>query len=247
MSCSTTKQILKAAGYIVQVVHKKDPAWLSNASSICETLASIQPCFPLYAEFKGKTDPSDLKKPHVFMNDDAKAKLAEFYLCTAYQLRRNAVENAGTDKTALLRLIEETAQHTVEPFLDQVRSFIDDYDPQIHQALEETTVYETIDKRLFWHHNFLVSAPEIYAKFLESYDEAYTRAGHLNAERDNSDALPLDATLVSKAQEVYDAWIEVSGTPVKGNIKNALIDCGLVIGQRAYETPNKSGPKEANI
>ena len=244
MSCSPTKQILKAADFVVRVAQKREASWVSRASQICKTLSALQPCFPLYADFTRSTDPGDLKKVHVFMNEEAKAKLGKFYLCSAYQLRRAEVDKAGSDNTKLLSLIEDTAQKTVEPFLEDVRGFIADYNSEVHKALEETSVYQTIDKRLFLHHNFLVAAPEAYAEYLARYDQVYIDKP---AGSDVSEPLVHDQELVEKAQTVYNSWVEISGTPLKGQIKNALIDSGFIFGERGYESPPKIYPTEANI
>jgi hypothetical protein len=229
MSCTATKRVLKAAQACVEIVKKSQPSWAEDASRICETLKKLQPCFPLYSSFKNLADPNDLKKPHVFMNEGAQAKLAEFYLCSALQLRRQEVEAAGQDNSKLLALIGSTANECVEPFFDDVRKFLADYDKNLHKELEDTTVYQTIDMRLFWHHNFLASSAELYSDYLASFDRV------CDGNDLDINLFKRDIDLVNKAQKVYDKWLDGSVMPLKGQIKNVLLDVGVIYGERAYE------------
>jgi len=197
---------------------------------------------PKYAAFLQKTNRKDLKKVHIFMNDVAQARLFEFYLCCALRLRPEAVEEAGEDSERLLKLARTVAEEDVEPYFQACRDFAAGYDESLHRRIDETTIWREVEDGLFWHHSFEVAAPSQYAAF---------RAATLPAEADwpaREDAAGIEAALEACghalategeearaiAEDVFRAFLEASAMPVRGSIRNALIDHGIMWGKVIY-------------
>ncbi|CAJ1328975.1 unnamed protein product [Effrenium voratum] len=138
------------------------PSWTAKAQSLLGTWEKLHVCMPRYTNFLAKCNRKDLKRPHVFMNENAQAALAEFYLCCSLRLREEAVEAIGQDSSKLLALAREVAEEDVEPFFQDCREFVVSYDEALHRRLDDTTVWREVEDGLFWHHSFEVAAPEAY-------------------------------------------------------------------------------------
>lgn len=223
------------------------PSWTHQAQSLLSKWQKLAFCLPRYSAFLAKTNRKDLKRAHVFMNEEAQAALGEFYLCCALRMRPEEVENAGQDSAKLLALANTVATQDVEPFFQECRNFVSGYDEAFHKRLDETTIWREVEDGLFWHHSFEVAAPEAYLAF---------RRASLPPEeqwpaRDDEAAVAvlLDsccAVLVkeglarSKAEETYQAFLEASATPVKGSIRSALIDHGIMWGHVQYRSQQES-------
>eukprot|EP00932_Pfiesteria_piscicida_P009731 SRR837773.20508.p2 GENE.SRR837773.20508~~SRR837773.20508.p2 ORF type:complete len:195 (-),score=80.25 SRR837773.20508:25-585(-) len=174
------------------------------------------------------------------MNEQAQAKLAEFYLCCALRMRAQEVDAAGQDAQKLMALANDVATKDVEPFFEECRKFVADYDWELHQSLDNTTVWREVEDGLFWHHSFEVAAPSQYRALREKLlppEASWPEREDLPAiqallERcspalDGGDARAL-------AEDVYQRFLEASASPVKAAIRAALIDHGIIAGEVVY-------------
>merc|ERR1719282_423273 len=195
-------------------------------------------CMPKYAEFTDSVNRKDIKRPHIFMNQNAQAKLGEFYLCCAFKLWPEKIDAAGEDSARLLEVANSVANEEVEPYFERCREFISGYDEELHKRLDGTTIWREVEDGLFWHHSFEAAAPELYAKYqatvlppkaewpkhgdttdVEGVMAAVTRA------------VAEDGSARANAEAVYQAFLEASVTPVQGSIRTALIDHGIIWGK----------------
>jgi hypothetical protein len=202
------------------------PKWVGTAEGVMQTLEQIKFCLPRYTKFVSTTDPKDLKKAQVFMNDEAQALLAEFYLCCAMFLRPEAVEACGDDNTALLELARAVAEEDVEPLFDRCREFVADYDEALHGALVESTQFRA-DDVYFWDMTFRSSAPREYLAFQEKAAAAGVESDVKACEawvRGNEEGLEL-------ATAVYARFLDASSQPVKGRVRDMLISHGIMAGR----------------
>ncbi|CAK9068035.1 Hypothetical protein (Fragment) [Durusdinium trenchii] len=214
---------------------KLHPSWTDKAQTLLSTWEKLHVCMPRYASFMAKCNRKDLKRPHIFMNEQAQAALGEFYLCCALRLRANEVEAAGEDSAKLLDLAGQVAQNDVEPFFQDCREFVANYSEALHRRLDDTTVWREVEDGLFWHHSFEVVAEEAYRDLRQE-------ALPPEAEWPNrDDAFAVEAVLErfttalngpsrSKAEELYQSFLEASAMPVKCSIRAALIDHGILYG-----------------
>jgi len=67
--------------------------------------------------------------------------LGEFYLHVALQLWPQKIDEAGSDNAALLKVARDCAEEEFEPLIDSARDFVSDYDPALHKALEDTSIW----------------------------------------------------------------------------------------------------------
>lgn len=222
------------------------PAWRPKAEHLLETWNKLEVCMPKYKEFLSKVNRKDIKKIHVFMNDDAQVRLGEFYLCCALRLRPDAVEKVSQDNPGLLALANTVATEDVEPFFEQCREFVADYDADLHQRLDETTIWREVDDALFWHHSFLAAAPEAYTAYRNTVlppeaDWPKLTDGDVKAEKDVEALLESCAEAVSEggkargmAEEIYQRFLEASKSPAQAGFRAALIDHGIIWGEVVY-------------
>mmetsp|Transcript_118308 Transcript_118308/g.334319 ORF Transcript_118308/g.334319 Transcript_118308/m.334319 type:complete len:263 (-) Transcript_118308:95-883(-) len=223
------------------------PTWAPRAQELLSKWEKVAVCMPRYLEFTQKTNRKDLKRPHVFMNDTAQAKLAEFYLCCALRLRSEEVDAAGDDSERLLRLAHDVATEDVEPFFQECREFVADYDENLHKQLNETTPWYEVEEGLFWHHSFETAAPAAYANYRSlalppqaswpSRDDAAGIEATLEA---CGRTLDVGGIARGAAEDTYQAFLEASSVPVKANIRTALIDHGVIMGDVRYR-PSAEG------
>jgi len=190
-------------------------------------------------EWMKECNPKDLKKPHLFMNDAAGGKLVEYYLCCALLLRPQEVDAIGADNEKLLKLAEAVATNDVEPVLDGARELALAYDENVHRKIEELTVWHEVDVDLFWHHSFLQVATEPYGEYEELVQQTI-------ADWDLPTQIPDENASVEKvesfirehcpeevpqlAENVFSSWLDKSGMPVRGTVRNVLLDFGLIYG-----------------
>jgi len=230
------------------------PSWTPRAQGLLAKWQQLAVCMPRYAEFLKKTNRKDLKRPHVFMNDAAQAKLGEFYLCCALRLRPEDVEAAGQDAARLLELARLVATEDVEPFFQDCRDFVAGYDEALHKRLDDTTIWREVDDGLFWHHSFEAAASGAYAAYRAAalppqaewparedgagVEAAMAACGRAVAE--GGAARPL-------AEEVYRAFLEASAAPVQASLRTALIDHGIIWGDVRYRAGDggQAAPGEA--
>jgi len=229
------------------------PSWTNKAQDLFAKWEKLAMCMPQYADFLKKTSRKDLKRPHIFMNEAAQAKLGEFYLCCALMLRREAIDAAGQDATQLLQVAHEVANEDVEPFFQACRDFVSGYDAALHKRLDDTTIWREVDDALFWHHSFEAAAPEAYTAYRAAvlppqaewpaHDDATAvdtiMSSCIRAVAEGGTARPL-------AEEVYQAFLEASATPVKATLRNALIDHGIISGDIAYRTGGSSSSSSSS-
>merc|ERR1719410_877303 len=100
------------------------------------------------------------------MRPEVLAALGEFYLAVALRLRPEAIDAAGVDATGLLRIARDCAEEDFEPFIEEARALVANYDPSLHAALEETCPLYEVDEGLFWRANFDVAAPAEFHHYL---------------------------------------------------------------------------------
>lgn len=222
------------------------PSWTPHAQKLFGMFEKVGPCLPRYEQFLKKTNRKDLKRAHVFMNEEAQAKLGEFYLCCALRLRPEAVDVAGQDAEKLLKLANEVANEEVEPFFQECRDFVKDYDPNLHTRLSETTIWHEVDDGLFWHHSFEATTPKAY----KAYRSAVLPPEEAWPAHDDSAAVEALLETCSRevaeggraralAEEVYRDFLEASATPIKANIRTALIDHGIMAGDVVFRDVEK--------
>jgi hypothetical protein len=217
-----------------------------------------------YADFRKKTKASDVKRLQVFMNEKAQSELARFYLCCALRLRRQEVEDIGQDSERLLQMASKVAQEDVEPFFVRCREFVEDYNEDLHRKLDGTTVWRDVEDSIFWHHSFQTATPEEYARFqaaLLPSSEQWPAPDDTEAVAkilEDSAILMEDAShpAAVAGHSVFQGFLEASSVTVKGALRTALIDHGIIWGEVNYRpsdapTPppasRKGGPREAVI
>jgi len=183
-------------------------------------------------------------------NDEVVVALGKFYLHVALQLRPEAVEEASSDNAALLKVAQSCAEEEFEPFLASARELVSDYDPAMHKALEETSIWYEVDDDLFWHANFDVVAPSALLHFLTAVGHG-SGQGHVQGKAHTSpERMARELELVREglsnndpafeparraAQVVYDKWLEASSMPVKADIKKILCEHGLMVSEGTYD------------
>ena len=58
----------------------------------------------------------------------------------------------------MLKLAQKVADEDFEPFVDNARELVSDYNSKLHKALEDTSIWYEVDDGLFWQANFDVAA-----------------------------------------------------------------------------------------
>jgi hypothetical protein len=251
----------------------QDMPWVKESQRFFETWEKVAPCMPKYEEFllAHKAPKNDLGKGAInFENDlkkmgkaqagramhpEAQAKLAEFYLAVALRMRPEEISEAGDNQKKLLQVAQTCAEEDFEPFLENARALISDYDATLHKALEDTSPFYEVDEGLFWQANFEVAAPAELHNYL-------TTLGHGSGQRWSVGELsyrkwlPEDAssskdvsTLVDAAWRgfegndsmldsarragkiAYEKWLQASSMPVKAAISNSLMEHGLLVSK----------------
>eukprot|EP00405_Crypthecodinium_cohnii_P005464 CAMPEP_0194749214 /NCGR_PEP_ID=MMETSP0323_2-20130528/3410_1 /TAXON_ID=2866 ORGANISM="Crypthecodinium cohnii, Strain Seligo" /NCGR_SAMPLE_ID=MMETSP0323_2 /ASSEMBLY_ACC=CAM_ASM_000346 /LENGTH=266 /DNA_ID=CAMNT_0039664153 /DNA_START=80 /DNA_END=880 /DNA_ORIENTATION=+ len=217
------------------------PRWTPKAQELFNVWDKVGVCMPRYAEFLKKTNRKDLKRIHVFMNEKAQAKLAEFYLCCALKLRPDEIEAAGQDSEKLLKLANEVATTEVEPFFEDCRNFVKDYDWELHEKLDNTTIWREVEDSLFWHHSFEAAAPKTYLAYRQKLLPAQDKwpasddtAGIQEVLERVAGSVDEGGCARTEAEEVYQAFLEASSMPIKASIRSALIDHGIMAGEVVY-------------
>jgi hypothetical protein len=193
------------------------------------------------------------------MQPEPEAALAEFYLAVALRLRPDAVESAGSDSKALLQIARDCAEEDFEPFVEQARELVSDYNPALHEKLEETSPFYEVDDGLFWHANFDVAAPAEFQHFLTALGHGSGQGhvqeqAHVNPKKVpkmveemwnglNSDD-PKFEPARRAAMLTYEKWLHASSMPVKSSISKVLMEHGLIIGEDVHDNktlfPNES-------
>lgn len=217
------------------------PSWAPRAQELLVTWRKIATCMPKYAEFLKKTNKKDLKRIHVFMNDEAQARLGAFYLCCAFHLRREEIEAAGSDAEQLMRVANAVSTEEVEPFFEACRTFVADYDEGLHKQLDNTTIWREVEDSLFWHHSFEVAAQKQYAAYQRAvlppeaaWPDREDMPGLEAVLADCSRAVAEESSQRELAEDVFRGFLESSSTPVKASIRAALIDHGIIWGEVNY-------------
>jgi len=221
------------------------PSWRLRAEKLLCTWERLGFCLPKYREFLQKVNRKDIKRIHVFMNEDAQARLGEFYLCCALRLRPDDVDAAGQDAQRLLSLARKVADEDVEPFFQQCREFVANYDENLHRRLDDTTIWREVDDGLFWHHSFHAAAPHAYDAFraVALPPDANWPPHDGSAESEKAIKTALDACAHSVgeggparglAEDVYQRFLEASVAPVQAGLRAALIDHSIVWGEVRY-------------
>jgi hypothetical protein len=242
--------------------------WVKSSESFFATWNKIAPCMPKYAEFLELHKAAGLKTGDGFMQDSKHANrylggkvmaseeivaaIGKFYLHVALQLRPQEVEEAGSDSAALLKLAKKCAEEDFEPFVENARHLVSDYNPTLHKALEETSPwYEVEDGNdgLFWQANFDVTAPAAFQHFLTAVGhgsgQGFVAAKHASPKEVTSQLEEIWNGLNSSsaafeparraAEVVYSQWLDASSMPVKGDIKRILMEHGLIVSEDVYD------------
>lgn len=271
------------AALIPQTPQNKDKKasqmpWVKASEDFFDTWKKLKPCMFKYEEFlqAHKGSGTDLGKG--FLHDlkvvqnaqqgkvaskEVEQLLGEFYLAVALQLRPQEVEASGSDNQALLQLANRCAQEDFEPFIDQARNLVSDYDHDLHQALEETSpLYEVENgEGLFWHANFDAAAPAPFQHYLTSVGHGSGQAhvasrGHISPDEVSTIVAEtkkglLDVSNVSyeparrAAAAVYEQWLQASSMPVKASIIKALMQHGLIVSKDILD--DKLLPKDIDV
>jgi len=244
-------------------------SWVKSSESFFETWKKLSPCMPKYAEFIALHKAEGLNLGNGFQHDLKLARqvqegkvasreagtaglvaLGKFYLHVALQLRPQEVEEAGSDDTALLKLAQKCAEEDFEPFVDNARELVSDYDPLLHKALEETSPWYEVDDGLFWQANFDVAAPAAFLHFLTAVGHGSGQGYVAGKAHVSPDQIPRQIELVQEglhsndqafeparraAEVVYTKWLEASSMPVKGDIKKILSEHGLIVSEDVHD------------
>jgi len=263
-------------------VNKNKPAsdtpWVKSAESFFSTWKKLAPCMPQYMEFLAchKTGDAELlrggfvhdlklvsrQQGGKVASDEVVAALGKFYLSVALQMRPLEVEEAGTDKDALLKLAQKCAEEDFEPFVDAARELVSDYDPKLHKALEDTSPWYEVDDGLFWQANFDAVAPAALGHFLTAVGHG-SGQGHVDGKAHTSRkevAREVEAVRQGLAGEdpafeparraaevVYAKWFEASSMPVKADIKKILSEHGLLVTLSVHDSPLMPEPISATL
>jgi hypothetical protein len=242
-------------------------AWVKSSESFFDTWKKLAPCMPKYAEFIAlhKAEQFDVGGGSGFVQDaklarqaragrvaseEVVAALGKFYLHAALQLRPKEVDEAGSDNDALLKVAQKCAEEDFEPFVEQARTLVSDYDPVLHKQLEETSPWYEVDDGLFWQANFDVAAPSAFLHFLTSVGHG-SGQGHVAGKAHTSpaqvakevetirDGLNGDAAEYEPArraaQLVYAKWLDAASMPVKADIKKILSEHGLIVTEDVHD------------
>jgi hypothetical protein len=248
--------------------HASRMPWVKSSEKFFDTWKKIAPAMPKYAEFlalhKSADGPSlgngfvhDRKlvqrsqNGRVAANDEVVAALGKFYLHVALQLRPQEVEEAGSDDIGLLKLAQKCAEEDFEPFIDNARELVSDYNAGLHKALEETSPWYEVDDGLFYQANFDVAAPAAFNHFLTAAGHG-SGQGHVSGKAHTSPKQvakevemvweglngedPAFAPARRAAEMVYEKWLEASSMPVKGDIKTILSEHGLLVTEDVHDS-----------
>jgi len=244
-------------------------SWVQSSESFFETWKKLSPCMPKYAEFialhkaegltSGKGFQHDLKLARQSQDGKVASReageaglvaLGKFYLHVALQLRPQEVEEAGSDATALMKLAQKCAEEDFEPFVENARELVSDYDASLHKALEETSPWYEVDDGLFWQANFDVAAPAAFLHFLTAVGHGSGQGRVEGKTHVSPDQMARQVELVREglhsndqafepariaAEMVYTKWLEASSMPVKGDIKKILSEHGLIVSQELHD------------
>jgi len=243
-----------------------DCDWVKSSESFFNTWKKVGPCMPKYAEFLAHHRDQGLDVGNGFLNDTKLAQKAlggkthgnekvvvaigEFFLQVASQLRPKEVEAAGSDSNALLKVAQKCAEEDFEPFIENARELVSSYDPKLHKALEETSIWYEVDDGLFWQANFDVAAPAAFLHFLTAIGhgsgQGYVEGKAHTSQKDITRQVELVREGLSgsdpafeparRAAEVtYTNWLEASSMPVKADIKKILSEHGLIVTKYVHD------------
>jgi hypothetical protein len=246
--------------------------WVKKSETFFDTWKKLVPCMPKYQEFLAAHKTSGLDPGQGFLRDrgemksilggkaaseEVTKKLGEFYLHVALQLQPSKIEAAGSDGEALLKVAQKCAEEEFEPFVEDARNLVSDYDASLHQALEETCPFYEVDDGLFWRANFDIVAPATFIHYLTACGhgsgqdhvkgKAHTSPAEVKKIVDEcwqgmvSGDAPYEPARRA-AVMVYDRWLEASSMPVKADISKLLMEHGLLVSKDVYDT-NKLMPE----
>jgi len=244
-------------------------SWVKSSETFFDTWKKLSPCMPKYLEFIALHKAEGLNLGNGFQHDLKLARqvqegkvasreagtaglvaLGKFYLHVALQLRPQEVEEAGSDDAALLKLAQKCAEEDFEPFVDNARELVSDYDPLLHKALEETSPWYEVDDGLFWQANFDVAAPAAFLHFLTAVGHGSGQGYVAGKAHVSPDQMARQIELVQEglhsndqtfeparraAEVVYTKWLEASSMPVKGDIKKILSEHGLIVSEDVHD------------
>lgn len=215
---------------------------------------------PKYQKWLSKTNPNDLKKAHVFMNDAAQAELVEYYLTCALLFVPDEVKAIEKDSDKLLKLADHVANSIVEPILETGKNLALEYNETEHRALEDLTIWKEIQDDLYFYHSF----ENLAKKEFDSYNDVienklgrssskdyFTKIADAVAEAEAAEKIiQLPENIEIELNEIYNAdseiekvtvdlfskWVNIAGHPIRGTVRNALLDMKFLMGvDRAWE------------
>lgn len=243
--------------------------WVKSSETFFDTWKKLSPCMPRYGEFIALHKAEGLTSGNGFQHDlklarqsqDGKVAsreageaglvaLGKFYLHVALQLRPQEVEEAGSDDRALMKLAQKCAEEDFEPFVENARKLVSDYDPLLHKALEETSPWYEVDDGLFWQASFDVAAPSAFLHFLTAVGHGSGQGRVDGKAYVSPDEMARQIELVREglhsndqafeparraAEVVYSKWLEASSMPVKGDVKKILSEHGLIVSEDVHD------------
>jgi hypothetical protein len=243
--------------------------WVRKSETFFKTWEKVAPCMAQYEAFlKAHKDVSqgpaslgqgfqrDVRAMQAAqmgkaMNPAAEVALGEFYLSVALRLRPHEIDAAGSDSKALLNVARSCAEEEFEPFIEDARALVSDYDASMHMALEDTCPLYEVDEGLFWRANFDVTSAAEFQHFITALghgsgqgnvlERAHTSPSHVpEAVKRASEGLNGNDASFEPARRaarlVYEKWLEASSMPVKANIIQALMEHGFLVGKDIHSS-----------
>jgi len=240
-------------------------SWVRSSEKFFKTWKQLAPCIPKYQAFLqthkapgqvGQDFLRDLSQMRnaqqgKAMTPESEVALSEFYLAAALQLRPKAIDEAGSDPKALLSVARACAEEDFEPFLEEARALVSDYDAALHSALEETCPLYEVDDGLFWRANFDVAAAAEFQHFLTALGHG-SGQGHVSgrshtfrgdvpeAVRRASDGLNSEDVAFEPARRAahltYEKWLQACSMPAKASIIKVLMEHGFLVGADVHDS-----------
>jgi hypothetical protein len=226
-----------------QVAMASKMAWIREVQSFCDTWKKVDPRMSKHNEFALARSSVSLLLPGLANKVEGvpgKLTTAEV-LKILGQSQPQAIERVRSRDKA--RMMADTCEDS-EPFYDEVRKFVEDYDVSVHKSLEGTRSLYEVDDGLFWKANFDIVAPVEFRHFINACGHAFHGKRNMSLL-----AAPMSPAEVAEvlgdcsqgitygkivykpvrqaAVSVYSKWLEAMSMPSKANIAKILMQQGL--------------------
>ncbi|KFG60718.1 hypothetical protein TGRUB_224730 [Toxoplasma gondii RUB] len=226
------------------------PQW----ARVCEErhfpmLQKLQPCFPLYRDVLAAMEQADFKPAGLVVNSEAQAKLGEFFLCCACALRPQEVESAGADNAALLRVAQRTAEKDFEPWLQEVRSFVSDFDATLADQVEAAALLRAHDEGRFWEASFAAAAPDLFDALVAAAEKADAETVNRSDEASSSPSLSSVSSppLSSSASSPLSCPPSSCGTSSSVSFSESSPPSGSSPSVSVASSPSSSEPASSSL